>query len=580
MIPNFKQMQIRLGKSLATIHLSTPANPLRWIVVPAYGAGLDEAIRQAGQSFYNAQLGVLALQLDDLRGPAAAQRLQAAMHWLRKQPEAQGLPVSYFGVDVGTAVALQAVSGANDVAAVLSWNGRPELAWKYLQAVETPVLLMVDEQQNWLRYWANQAVNAYLGPTCRLEKVAGADEMANLALEWMSQKRRRILAAQSPLLSHKLATGVAALALCASLATTTLASAMPQTTTPVTSASSPLASLDPFSDGVALGAGSIAGDESVNVSYAKKSPKNKPSSGETKLKATDVAGDGVKPNATGSISLVDSSHFKWFADTNITFSTSSSASGAVSEGSFTAPVNASTISGGATASTLNDAFDGYNTLMINGTLPVATGGSDIIYNKNGPASLECSDRQIVFPVQVVDFLSVQRKFYVPTDDNFARWADIYTNTGTDPITITTGVGSNLGSDSNTIILNTSSGDTTADLSDRWVTSMQNFTGTTSSDPRLAHVIQGESPRVGVSVINFVNGDDNPYWGYELTIQPGSMAVILNFAAALPNKASAAAKAEYLAGFPAPAKTCLTSQELAAVVNFNAETKLYFPWISK
>ena len=68
--------------------------------------------------------------------------------------------------------------------------------------------------------------------------------------------------------------------------------------------------------------------------------------------------------ATGSQSLIDASGVKYFINTNITFSTSSSASGAMSEASYTHAVSATTALGGTTSTTLNDAFDGYNTLCI------------------------------------------------------------------------------------------------------------------------------------------------------------------------------------------------------------------------
>jgi uncharacterized repeat protein (TIGR01451 family) len=597
MIPSVRRMQIRLGSSLVTIDLSTPTNPVRWVVMPIYGPALDAAMQQAGQAFYTAQLGVMSVQMNGLRGSAAAQQLQAAMRWLRKQPEAQGLPVSYFGVDVGTAVALQAASGANDVASVLSWNGRPELAWKSLGAVRTPVLLMVDAQQNWLRTWANQAVNSYLGSVSRFEKAAGPAEMANLALEWMSQNRRGILSAPRPSLGHKLAFGVTAMALCASLATTTQASATPQTTATRPNATSPTRDQDPFSDGLVLGAGNIAGDASANLAATKsgakvnrskpaaglgkkgkkgkKGSKNVPAVQEYKLDGSDVAGDVMGPLATGSGALIDGGGLKWSADTNITFSTTSDASGAMSEAEFTGPVAATTVSGMTAPTTLTDAFDGYNTLMINGTLPPAT-DTGVFYNKNGAPTSDCSGRQLVYAPQTVSVnatgdLTVQRKVYVPADDEFARWTNIFTNNSADPILINPVIANNLGSDANTLIVNSSNGDTTADLTDTWVTSMQNYSGATSPDVRLGHVLQGLSPQVPLSVFHFANGDDNPYWGYQLTIQPGKTAILLNFATGQPSKADAAAKAAWLSGLPAPTLLCLTSDEQAAVVNFNLAT---------
>src|ERR1700726_819572 len=126
--------------------------------------------------------------------------------------------------------------------------------------------------------------------------------------------------------------------------------------------------------------------------------------------------DGGKPGrshhpggATGSQSLIDSSGLKYFINTDITFSTSSSASGAASEASYTAAVAATTSPGGTMSSTLNDAFDGYEAMCVSltgATGPCSTGSASYtMYNKNGPATTECLgstsgvNRQVVFPVQ-------------------------------------------------------------------------------------------------------------------------------------------------------------------------------------
>ncbi|MGD0783114.1 MAG: hypothetical protein ABSA30_09690, partial [Candidatus Aminicenantales bacterium] len=95
---------------------------------------------------------------------------------------------------------------------------------------------------------------------------------------------------------------------------------------------------------------------------------------------------------TGTLELIDNDGMKWFLNTDITFSTTSSASGAMSEASYTHAVAASTLGGGTTSSTLNDAFDGYNSLAISLTGksgPAGTGSSDyIFYNQNGPAAAD------------------------------------------------------------------------------------------------------------------------------------------------------------------------------------------------
>jgi hypothetical protein len=287
----------------------------------------------------------------------------------------------------------------------------------------------------------------------------------------------------------------------------------------------------------------------------------------------------LAPNATGSVALIDSGGLKYFINTNITFSTTSSASAGMSEASYTHAVNASTSAGGVTSSTLNDSYDGYNTLCVsltNATGPCATGNAAYtIYNKLGPASVDatvpvsaaCTGRQYVFPIQTVGGLHVQRKVFVPNNDRFARWMNIFTNTTGAPITFTMLTSNNLGSDSNTRVVTTSSGDNVATTSDLWVTSFQNFSGNTSSDPRLFHVLQGTGAPTPVSNINFVDGDDNPYWVYSITIPAGGTKVIVNFGGGMETKALAASQAAALANFPANAQQCMSATELSEVSNF-------------
>ncbi|MBK8286757.1 MAG: hypothetical protein IPK97_18875 [Ahniella sp.] len=104
-------------------------------------------------------------------------------------------------------------------------------------------------------------------------------------------------------------------------------------------------------------------------------------SGSSMADVTSVATDGHKlkvgdkqqrshlkasprlPN-TGEQALTDLSGFEYFINTDITFSTSSSASGAASEASYAAPVNVTTAMNGTVSTTLSDAFDGYNSLCV------------------------------------------------------------------------------------------------------------------------------------------------------------------------------------------------------------------------
>ena len=71
-------------------------------------------------------------------------RLLAVTAAVRRRPEIRDLPAGYFGASTGAASALRAAAEAgNDIAAVVSRGGRPDLAGEALTRVTAPVLLIV-----------------------------------------------------------------------------------------------------------------------------------------------------------------------------------------------------------------------------------------------------------------------------------------------------------------------------------------------------------------------------------------------------------------------------------------------------
>lgn len=288
---------------------------------------------------------------------------------------------------------------------------------------------------------------------------------------------------------------------------------------------------------------------------------------------------GHSNRATGSQALTDAQGMKYFINTNITFSTTSEASGAASSASYTHAVAASTLNGGTTSSTLDDSYDGYNNLCLslnNTVANCATGNANfVIYTQRGPATTECLgtvsgvNRQVVFPPQTSGSIQMSRKVFVPDNDQFARWLNFFTNTGGSPQTVTMVVANNLGSDNNTKIVSSSNGNNVAEVTDTWVTTFQNFTGsnTTTSDPRLGHVLQGPFAAVPLAGILFADGSDTPFWGYTFTLAPGETKIIANFGVNQPSKAAANAKSAELAGLPPNAVQCMSTAEQAELANF-------------
>lgn len=73
-----------------------------------------------------------------------ADRLMQATAWLRAEPNGANLSIGYFGASTGAAAALWAAAvGEEEIAAVVSRGGRPDLADRHLPHVTAPTLLIV-----------------------------------------------------------------------------------------------------------------------------------------------------------------------------------------------------------------------------------------------------------------------------------------------------------------------------------------------------------------------------------------------------------------------------------------------------
>jgi dienelactone hydrolase len=71
-------------------------------------------------------------------------RLIKVTEIVQKHEETRDLKIGYFGASTGAASALRAAAHfGNDVFAVVSRGGRPDLAFNYLSSIKSPVLLLV-----------------------------------------------------------------------------------------------------------------------------------------------------------------------------------------------------------------------------------------------------------------------------------------------------------------------------------------------------------------------------------------------------------------------------------------------------
>jgi uncharacterized protein (TIGR03382 family) len=265
----------------------------------------------------------------------------------------------------------------------------------------------------------------------------------------------------------------------------------------------------------------------------------------------------------GTSYLTDGSGLEYYITDNITYSSSYptySASGGFQEAGYTGAVAASTISGGTTSQYLNDMFDGYGPIFVDGQL----------YYGNGSATLDCGDRQLIFGTQTIGDLSVWRKIYVAEDDTFARMVVFVSNDGAKDISTTVGFKGNLGSDGATVVMADSSGDLSVDLKDNWAVSMQDFGGYyMSSDPRIGHVWQSGTGIIA-DEIQLDDYNDIFHWRFSVDIPAGDTIAIATFVTGQPSWPAAQAKAEELVLLPDSAIECLTKEEAGQIVNFGVD----------
>src|SRR5205085_9535265 len=104
-------------------------------------------------------------------------RLIAALDWLEDGATTAALPVGCFGASTGAAAALSAAAARPEqVAAVVSRGGRPDLAGEALAAVRAPTLLIVGGEDDAV-LGLNRQAQAQLRCETVLELVPGAGHL-------------------------------------------------------------------------------------------------------------------------------------------------------------------------------------------------------------------------------------------------------------------------------------------------------------------------------------------------------------------------------------------------------------------
>jgi putative phosphoribosyl transferase len=149
-------MEVRIAPHALPGTLLLPANALG-VVTFAHGSGssrFSPRNRLVAARLNEERLGTLLFDLlteaeaDDRRNvfdiPLLAGRLGEAIGFLRGAAATQTLPIGLFGASTGAAAALVAAAlRPEQICAVVSRGGRPDLAGEHLPAVRAPTLLIV-----------------------------------------------------------------------------------------------------------------------------------------------------------------------------------------------------------------------------------------------------------------------------------------------------------------------------------------------------------------------------------------------------------------------------------------------------
>ncbi|MDI3540191.1 MAG: hypothetical protein PWR29_1817 [Methanolobus sp.] len=123
-------------------------------------------------------------------------RLVAATDWLLRRPDTKHLDIGYFGASTGAAAALTAAALRPDnIKAVVSRGGRPDLTKEPLANVRSPTLLIVggrDTPVIGMNEWAldrlrsEKELRIVPGATHLFEEPGKLEEVAALAGEWFT----------------------------------------------------------------------------------------------------------------------------------------------------------------------------------------------------------------------------------------------------------------------------------------------------------------------------------------------------------------------------------------------------------
>jgi putative phosphoribosyl transferase len=204
------EVQIPAGRAVLSGNLTIPENAMA-LVLFAHGSGSSRHSprnQSVARTLNRTGLGTLLFDLLTPEEEALdiytrehrfnigllAERLVHTTKWARQQEETRNLRIGYFGSSTGGAAALVAAAELpQDVGAVVSRGGRPDLAGDALPKVQAPTLLIVggnDDIVIELNEMARDQMRCEVrveiipGATHLFEEAGALEHVAKLASDW------------------------------------------------------------------------------------------------------------------------------------------------------------------------------------------------------------------------------------------------------------------------------------------------------------------------------------------------------------------------------------------------------------
>ena len=204
------EVQIPAGRAVLPGNLMIPENAMA-LVLFAHGSGSSRHSPRnqfVAHTLNRAGLGTLLFDLLTPEEEALdiytrehrfnidllAERLVHATKWVRQQEKTRDLRIGYFGSSTGGAAALVATAELpQDVGAVVSRGGRPDLAGDALSKVQAPTFLIVGGNDDVVIELNEQArdrmrcevkLEIIPGATHLFEEPGALEKVAKLASDW------------------------------------------------------------------------------------------------------------------------------------------------------------------------------------------------------------------------------------------------------------------------------------------------------------------------------------------------------------------------------------------------------------